>query len=262
MSRTTSTTSRRCDPPRQYVAEPAWMYHPTDLLPIFSDQHLDYFLRLLKIEDRSGGPVAKNRRLLATLRSREAFKDWDTLEMMSSCTTWSHPDPTYSILKIAPGEQAKYWSDCLDNGYIRVGWDKLGDLSVYEDRDEMFDTLMELRPTAGKSANRAAANRLDQYRSLKDGDIIVANRGTGTVIGIGQVAGGYEFKDDLAEFKNVVYVNWTDTTERPVDFGQKWMRTIVPLKASELESILRLERSSCSGRVGGTCRQARARDPS
>ncbi len=36
------------------------------------------------------------------------------------------------VLKIAPGENASLWPDCLANGYVRVGWDKLGDLREYK----------------------------------------------------------------------------------------------------------------------------------
>jgi 5-methylcytosine-specific restriction protein B len=36
--------------------------------------------------------------------------------------------------EIAPGEDAKYWDDCLREGYICVGWDKVGDLREFPSR--------------------------------------------------------------------------------------------------------------------------------
>ena len=47
------------------------------------------------------------------------------------------------VLKVAPGEAAEVWGDCLDHGYIRVGWDKVGDLRAYATKEELCLRLSE-----------------------------------------------------------------------------------------------------------------------
>lgn len=39
------------------------------------------------------------------------------------------------IVKIAPGENARFWHDCLRDGAIYVGWDEVGDLAAFADED-------------------------------------------------------------------------------------------------------------------------------
>ena len=36
------------------------------------------------------------------------------------------------IVKIAPGHNAKFWDECLKEGFICVGWDAVGDLRQFE----------------------------------------------------------------------------------------------------------------------------------
>lgn len=215
-----------------------WMYFPDELLPIYSEAHLDFFLKIFDLLDRSGGPIAKNRRLLAALWEMPMFEGWQTLELMFFLYSWADPNPSHVILKVAPGEGAALWEDCRQRGYMRVGWDELGDLSVYDGKDELLDALMELRPERNKSTNSRAARQLVDFRGLVDGDTIIANRGTGTVVGIGRVAGGYEHRPDLPDHQNVVYVDWYDTAERLVSFGSAWMPTIVRVKAAQYHSIV------------------------
>jgi len=48
---------------------------------------------------------------------------------------WADPREERRIIKIAPGEDAKYWDDCLRGGYICVGWDQVGDLREFPSKE-------------------------------------------------------------------------------------------------------------------------------
>jgi 5-methylcytosine-specific restriction protein B len=80
--------------------------------------------------------VSLNRRLLAGLRSCPIIDGWSTKELerlvyMTERNPFKKTGAT-RMVKIAPGEDAKWWDDCLANGYICVGWDDVGDLGQYE----------------------------------------------------------------------------------------------------------------------------------
>ena len=219
-------------------AKTVWMYFPDGLLPIYSEAHLDYFLKIFDIDPPKGSSVTKSHRLFTELSAMEAFHQWQPLEIMYFLYDWAHPKPGYEVVKIAPGEQASLWEDCLANGYIRVGWDELGDLTLYEDFDEIRAALDHRFPGRQQGTVTREARALDRLRSLEDGDIVVANQGTSLVLGIGRVDGGYKFRSDLADHNHTVSVSWFDTTPRKVSFGSAWMPTIVQIKQEQYHEIL------------------------
>lgn len=216
----------------------AWMYFPDRLLPIYSTRHVDFFIRIFDVKTDSDGAIRRNRALFVALTAMEEFEGWSPLEIMNFLYGWADPNPSHEILKVAPGEGANLWDDCRTNGYIRVGWDQVGDLTLLEDRDEIRQALIEREGMAQGSALTKAVRGLDQFRSLDDGDIVIANRGLSTVVGIGRVAGGYQYRSDLTNHQHTVSVDWFDTTERSVDFGAAWRPTIVSVKPDQYHQII------------------------
>lgn len=41
----------------------------------------------------------------------------------------------------APGEKAKLWDDCYNEGIMAIGWDEIGDLSQFTDSNELKVSL-------------------------------------------------------------------------------------------------------------------------
>lgn len=230
-------------------AKTTWMYFPDELLPIYAEAHLDHFLRLFNLEVDAGSSVTKSHQLLTELRALEEFHGWQPLEIMYFLYDWAHPYPGYEVVKIAPGADAYLWDDCRANDYIRVGWGELGDLTLFEDVDEIRAALDEHFPGRPKGTVTREARALDRLRSLQDGDIVVANRGTKQVVGLGRVDGGYSFRPDLADHNHVVSVDWFDTTARRVPFGSAWMPTIVQVKPEQYQEILTLGPSGADPKV-------------
>ena len=216
----------------------AWMYFPDRLLPIYSFRHVDFFIRIFGVEVESDGSIRRNRALFEALTSLEIFDGWSPIEIMYFLYDWADPNPSHAILKIAPDQDGHLWDDCRTNGYIRVGWDQLGDLSLLQDVDEIRQALVDQEGMAHSSALTKTARGLDQLRSLNDGDIIVANRGTKAVLGIGRVSGGYQYRPDLPDHRQTVLVDWFDTAERQVDFGAAWRPTIVKVKPEQYHQIV------------------------
>ena len=137
--------------------------------------------------------------------------------------------------KIAPGQDAVHWDECRDGGYILIGWAELGDLSglsksEYETRrDELIAEL----PTWTKHG----ANQAWQFSRIKEGDRIVANRGTREALGFGTVTGPYYFADDQ-HHSHRLPVEWDDTTPRAIE-QNGWRRTLIKLDHEKFEMLLK-----------------------
>ena len=215
-----------------------WVYFPDQLLTIYSQTHLDFFCRVFGVDAKASGAVGKNRRLFVELTGLPVFDGWQPLEIAYFLYDWADPNPSHTILKVTPGDEGALWEDCLANGYIRVGWDEVGDLTLLEGRDEIRAVLEEVFP-GDKAANlNRVARQLDRFRSLDDGDIVVASRGAGTVLGLGRVAGGYRFRPDLTADQQTVAVDWFDTTVRQVVVGTAWALPIVTVRPEQYHEFV------------------------
>ena len=208
------------------------VYFPDDVLPVCSTAHLRHFLHLLdrpNEEVEAESVVSLNRFLLAALRNKPAVKGWNTEELQRLLYIWRDPRETRRVLKIAPGEKARFWDDCLREGYICVGWDEVGDLSEFESKDAFHVRFNEAYPYKGRlSQARRKGNELWKLRELEPGDLVVANRGIDRVLAVGEVVlPGYRWDDERTEFQHTVTVNWDTTYEQRVTPQKDWATVTV-----------------------------------
>ena len=97
------------------------VYFPDKLLPVYSTAHLRHYLRSLgrpSEEVNASSVVALNRFLLAALRCEPAVKGWNTEELQRLLYDWRDPREAKRVLKIAPGEKARFWDDCLRKVWV------------------------------------------------------------------------------------------------------------------------------------------------
>ncbi len=141
-------------------------------------------------EDSGAYAWEGSHRLLQVIRQNHPeLSDWPPQEIMHFLYDWAHPNEAPTIVKIAPGYNADLWPDCWTNGYIRVGWELVGDLRAYT-REE-FGAAFAANYTALYKGNGAKitekANEVWQLTELDEGDIVLANRGTARIVGMGRV---------------------------------------------------------------------------
>ena len=208
------------------------VYFPDEVLPVCSTAHLRHFLRSLggpSEEVNASSVVALNRFLLAALRREPAVKGWNTEELQRLLYNWRDPRETRRVLKIAPGEKARFWDDCLREGYICVGWDEVGDLSQFESKEAFRTRFEEVYAYKGHLAQaRRKGNELWKLRELEPGDLVVANRGIGRVLAVGEVVQpGYRWVDERPEFRHTVAVKWDTTYEQSVAPQKRWATVTV-----------------------------------
>lgn len=109
----------------------------------------------------------------------------------------------------SPGADASKWDEFYDSGILAIGWGSLGDLSHYNNREEMREKLKELYGEEYSYKNDSLAT-WEFVAKMKPGDIIFVKKGVDMVIGRGVVTSEYMFessRDD--DYKNFRYVDWT-----------------------------------------------------
>lgn len=84
-------------------------------------------------------------------------------------------------------------TDCMKNGYIRIGWDMYGDVDFSD-----FDEFSE----GGKIILNAFQNK------MQIGDIVVSCYGEYTTDAIGIITGEYEYSEDKGNYCRYRTVNW------------------------------------------------------
>lgn len=191
------------------------IYFPDQVLPVASRPHLLHFLKQLGAhtpEMESAERITLNQALTKAVFSKTEFKGWTTNEIERFLYWWSDPRQTRRVVKIAPGEDAKYWDDCLEHGYIRVGWDKVGDLREFADKQE-FENEFQKQFGPGYKDHaptiKKKGNELWQLVELEEGDVVIANKGISKILAVGEVVSpGYEWKADLPEFRHTVRIKW------------------------------------------------------
>ena len=208
------------------------VYFPDKVLPVYSTAHLCHFLRSLdrpSEEVNASSVVALNRFLLASLRRKPAVKGWNTEELQRLLYDWRDPRKTRRVLKIAPGRDARFWDDCLREGYICVGWDAVGDLSQFESKEAFLARFEEVYPYKGHLAQaKKKGNELWKLSELEPGDLVVANRGIGRVLALGEVVEpGYRWADERPEYQHTVAVKWDTTYEQHVPPQKRWASVTV-----------------------------------
>ena len=85
-------------------------------------------------------------------------------------------------------------TDCLKNGYVRIGWPNYGDVDDFNDYEQFS--------SGGKNVLRAFQNQ------MKEGDIVMSCYSAKEVDAIGIVVGEYEYKKDGGLYPRYRKVKW------------------------------------------------------
>lgn len=136
--------------------------------------------------------------------------------------------------KVSPGVKASHWDECRDGECIGIGWGEMGDISgltaseFAARRDRLIDD--------GLAATQRGVNILWRFAHIGQGDRVVANRGTGEVLGIGTVTGAYYFAAG-ERHPHRLPVRWDDLCLRSVN-EPGWRRTLVELDVDKFQEVL------------------------
>lgn len=114
-----------------------------------------------------------------------------------------------SLGTVGTSEGAQVFRECIENGYLLLGWGEDVDFSECKTLEDMRKKMEEERPDIVKpdSQIRFASIFKDE---LKQGDIVVASQGNKAFRAIGEVTGDYEFLEAPAasSFHQMRPVRW------------------------------------------------------
>lgn len=113
----------------------------------------------------------------------------------------------------APGDKACAWEECREQNIMVLGWDELGELTNYPDKESLRQAIQKTYGGTGSHKNDVLAVWQFQHE-LKAGDIVYAKKGLSTVLGRGVVLDDeYYYDSTRTRYKNVRRIQWTHTGE-------------------------------------------------
>ncbi|MEE4025054.1 AAA family ATPase [Gordonia sp. PKS22-38] len=222
-----------------------FLYFPDSVLPIYSHNHLTHFAKEFGLET-TGDTLDINQRILRHLRAYPQLADTDPLEFIELLYSWSGPAGwhTPKYWKIAPGEGGRFWDECREGGYICIGWDEVGDLSLFDAEDDFiaaFTAAFAETYKGNKSAITRKGRELWRLTEVAEGDQIIANRGTSKVLAVGTVTSpAYQWRPERDQYKHTINVDWDLSTGNTIPEPVKsWaVITIAKVPSTKLDNIL------------------------
>lgn len=228
-----------------------YLYYPDKFLPVYNLDHIKKFLGKMGIpKEMTVGKdsIECNQLLKEAVSKHKVLKTWHPIKVLRFFYRYYMEEASY--YKISPGSDAIYWQDCLQGGFIAMGFNEVGDLTQYPDFEEFKTAFIRQNyyETATKSGEKAA--ELWTFYNLKPGDIVLANKGKNQLLGRGVVTErGYEYLADEAPQRHVVYVDWEEYRQpKQIPVQQYWsFKTIVQLTEKEVQGWM----TSGGGGKGG-----------
>ncbi len=198
----------------------------------------------LKINDEDQRILAIRKRLTETRNEGFSFYETDLKKCWKPDVADEMPEaipvvtvesltPSQRIWKIAPGPQGKLWDQCFADKNIRLGWNQLGNLKGID--KEAFTEMLP-KHMAKFNFKKGCRVAWTFANKIKNDDIIIANKGTSEVLGIGKVIGGYEYKPS-SEYAHQITVDWFDVRRRSVNFPH-WVGALLKVSKDDYQKIL------------------------
>lgn len=209
---------------------------PRAVINYFANTNYSYKLRHYPAINITGRKLIQELAPNMHIPGVPALRDDDLFDMFCH---WLVAIKKYSFVitrywKIAPGENAWQWEECLNGGFIAIGWEELGDISGLNRAE--FDTRRdELIAQYPEKWTKTGVNQAWVFRQIQKGDRIIANRGTQEVLGIGTVTDSYYFVPNVRHGHRLP-VHWDNITPYQVN-ENGWRRTIIEIDQEKFDTI-------------------------
>lgn len=115
----------------------------------------------------------------------------------------------------------------IDEGYVAIGWQELGNLKQYPDRDAFKAAIAEKIPEAKTGAQPVYAGILNRFtHEMQAGDIVIYPSKHDRMVNIGRLTGEFaHIADEADEYPNRRRVEWLGQFPRS-DFSQSALNEI------------------------------------
>ncbi len=142
------------------------------------------------------------------------------------------------------GRHGEYEQLMLDKGVVVIGWKDLGDLRQFKSKADLQAEYARLFPNASAARRGNHVGQLWAYvYEMKSEDLVVVRLKTTAAVAVGQVAGTYEYRAELAS-PHAHTTKWLQTDVPPDRFGQDLLFSFGAQK-----TIARVRRNDAETRV-------------
>lgn len=124
----------------------------------------------------------------------------------------------------APGEGSYMWEDFYKRGVMAIGWNEIGDLSLFKNKSEIKEAMKKIYGP-NLSYQNATHATWQFSNEMKVGDIIFVKKGRSQLIGRGIATSDYFYDSEAEEYNHIRIVNWTHHGEWPYP-GKAAMKTL------------------------------------
>ena len=159
--------------------------------------HNFYFNPILKREILDN-PIFKNfkggNQGTNFISNEEEYNEFHRLSKVSKTRYW----------KFAPGENASLWNDFYNQNLLRISFNQLDEkvVSSSKNKSELIENLNLI------SSSKTLQNINNFKFEAKIGDVVFANKGRTTVVGVGVITGEYALNSTYEEYRHTRSIKW------------------------------------------------------
>lgn len=110
---------------------------------------------------------------------------------------------------MSTGEGRRMWSEFLDGDIVAIGWDFLGDLTEYPDKEAISQAITDHTDRENPVNDALACWQFSH--EMEEGDLVIAKHGRSRLLGLARVEGGYFHDLERGEYQKTRPVEWKRT---------------------------------------------------
>jgi 5-methylcytosine-specific restriction endonuclease McrBC GTP-binding regulatory subunit McrB len=206
----------------------AFLYGDYNVVNIYKHESLLEAAQSLGFKDSNKNYSVLNQFILSQKKTQEDYFEftdalWSKTSLANKTKYWLY----------APGENSNKWEEFYSEGIMGLGWDDIGDLKKYNSRDEIKEALVKAYGGEGSKKNDVSAND-DFLNKVNIGDIVIAKKGRGELLGYGIVISEYYFDENKIDYKSCRKIEWKLKGNWKVDFNLV-LKTLTDITKYETE---------------------------
>ena len=109
---------------------------------------------------------------------------------------------------VSPGEDGFLWNEFQERKIVAIGWDELGPLDQYPDRESVTIALRAHRAEGAPNPIMSSLACYQFVREMNLGDYVIAKIGRSKLLGVGVVRSEYRYDSNRTQYRNVRDVQW------------------------------------------------------
>ncbi len=205
----------------------AFLYSNESLLPIYKRDMLE------KVASKYGytePSKAKTYELQEFLMEHKGEKDlFDFYEELLDVLEVEKSNTKTKVWLFAPGENACMWEECKESQTMRLGWDPIGDISEFKNREELTKALQVAYNKEDASFKNDSLALWQFVHEIHEGDIVYVKKGINKIIGRGVVEGDYYYDDTLSTYRHLRKVKWTHSGDWDYPIHKLVLKTLTDI---------------------------------